>query len=534
MPNSANNPRRLPSAVQIALVKFKIISCLVALTSTTSVFAQVGPVKRPEPVYPEATPVCAPEDLRKLALPNTTIEEVMIDPMLDACRVTATVTHPPADDKVKVWIALPLKNWNGRFFGTGGGGYAGGAPRALTMPAKAGFAAGGTDGGHASAYPPKFALTPEGRLDWQNIRDFAYLGIHDMTVVGKALVQAFYGKPARYAYFAGGSGGGRQALEEAQRFPADYDGIYSGCPAIYWESLLISDLWPQIVMLEAKNWISRAKLRAVTAALIEACDADDGVRDGVINDPLSCTWDPKVLVGRSIGDGVFTEADADCIRKMWEGPRGQGGKFLWYGLLRGADLTALANTGGDPLSGQPFSLSVVWVRYFLLQDPNWDWKTIVGSRFELLFNQSVEQYGAVIGTHNPDLSGFRDRKGKLVIVQGFSDQLVPAGGVLDYYERVLNQMGGLEHVQPFARLFMVPAADHGVMNRVDVLDSLVGWVEKGRAPERVSHTLKVSGGKTVKRPVYPYPLRAVYKGTGDSDDEANWVGKEGPRFRSPR
>ncbi|MGQ0637019.1 MAG: tannase/feruloyl esterase family alpha/beta hydrolase [Planctomycetaceae bacterium] len=509
-----------------------IVSCLVALTSTTSLLAQWTPINRPEPVYPEAAPICAPEDLRKVSLPNTTIDDVTIDPKLNVCRVTATVTHPPASDKVTIWIALPLANWNGRFFGTGGAGFMGGTIAFLEGPAKAGFAAGATDCGHAGwGNPPKFALTPEGRLDWQSIRDLAYLGIHDMTIVGKALVQAFYGKPARYAYFSGLSQGGRQALAEAQRFPEDYDGIYSGCPAVYWEHFLICDLWPHVVMLEAKNWVSKDKLLAVNAALIEACDADDGVRDGSIDDPLTCTWDPKVLVGQAVGDGVFTETDAECVRKMWQGARGHGGKFLWYGFLRGADLAGTANTRGNPLIGEPFNMSYEWIKYFLLRDPEWDWKTITPVQFELLFNQSVEEYGAVMGTNNPDLSGLRDRKGKLLIVQGYSDQLIPTEGVLNYYECVLKQMGGLEQVQPFARLFMVPAADHGVTTHVDVVDSLVEWVEKGRAPERVISTRKIPGGKIVKRPVYPYPLRAVYGGTGDSDDEANWVSKEGPRFR---
>ncbi|MGQ0637011.1 MAG: tannase/feruloyl esterase family alpha/beta hydrolase [Planctomycetaceae bacterium] len=488
-------------------------------------------ISRPQPVYPEAAPICAPEDLRKVSLPNTTIDEVTIDPNLNVCRVTATVTHPPANDKVTIWIALPLADWNGRFFGAGGGGFSGGSPVGLAVPARAGFAAGSTDGGHPGG-SPKFALTLEGRLDWQNIRDFAYLGIHDMTVVGKALVQAFYGKSARYAYFFGGSGGGRQALAEAQWFPEDYDGIYSICPAVYWERFLICDLWPQVVMLEAQNWVSKDKLRAVNAALIEACDADDGVRDGSIDDPLSCTWDPKVFVGKSVGDSVFTETDAECVRKMWQGPRGHGGKFLWYGFPRGTDLVIPANTRGEPLFGEPFPMTYDWIKYFLLQDPEWDWKTLTAGQFELLFNQSVEQYGAIIGTAKPDLSGLRDRKGKLLIVQGYSDQLIPTEGILEYYERVLKQMGGLEQVQPFARLFMVPDADHGVGEYVeDMLDSLVEWVEKGRAPERVISTRKIPGGKIVKRPVYPYPLRAVYQGAGDSDDEANWVSKEGPRFR---
>src|SRR6516162_9103783 len=292
----------------------------------------------------------------------------------------------------------------------------------------------------------------EGRLDWHAVQDNAYLGIHEMTVVGKALTEAFYGKAPRYSYFVGGSTGGRQGLMEAQRYPEDYDGIISACPAINWHRFLPADIWPQVVMAARGNFVPKAKLDAATAAAVASADASDGVTDGVIDDPSRCTYDPKELVGTKVGDSTFTEADADVVRKIWEGPRGQDGSFLWYGLARGTELFALAGTGGSPLAGRPFSIPREWCQYFLLQDPKWDWTTLTPSRFERLWVQSVEEFGAVIGTDDPDLTRFRDRGGKIIITHGLADQLIPAGGTIDYYKRVLQRMGGGEEVGRFARM----------------------------------------------------------------------------------
>ncbi|MDO8630904.1 MAG: tannase/feruloyl esterase family alpha/beta hydrolase, partial [Phycisphaerales bacterium] len=234
----------------------------------------------PKPLFPDAAPVCPCESLTKVSIPNTTIDSAALDPSDGSCRVTATVTHPPSGDRVKVFIGLPTKNWNGRFRGNGGGGFSGGNANSLRGPVAQGYAAGATDTGHEGG-SGSFALDANGRLNWQAIRDNAYLGIHDMTVVGKALTQAFYGKAPRYSYFVGGSTGGRQGLSEAQRYANDYDGIVSACPAINWHRFLPSDLWPQVVMLAAGNFMPKAKLDAATAAAVAACDALDGVTDGV-------------------------------------------------------------------------------------------------------------------------------------------------------------------------------------------------------------------------------------------------------------
>lgn len=481
----------------------------------------------PKPIYADAAPACACEDLLKVSIPNTTIDSAVIDSSDGSCRVTATVTHPPAGDRVKVFIGLPTKGWNGRFRGTGGGGFVGGSTNSLRGAVALGYAAGATDTGHEGG-SGSFALDASGRLNWQAIINNAYLGIHEMTVVGKALAKAFYGKPARYAYFVGGSSGGRQGLMEAQRYPEDYDGIVSACPAINWCRLLPADLWPQIVMLELKNFVPKAKLDAATKAAIEACDEFDGVKDGVIADPFQCAYDPKGLIGTKIGETTFAEADAEVVRKIWEGPRARDGSFIWYGLARGADLAALAGTTGSPLTGRPFGIPLDWMRFFLVQDPQWDWTSLTRERFEMLWKQSVEQYGAIFSTDDPDLTRFRDRGGKIILYHGLADQLIPADGTIEYYRRVVERMGGLKKTAEFARLFLAPGVDHGFRGPgptpTGQMEAIVRWVEEGKAPDVLMGERRDANGKVIgKRPLFPYPQVTKYVGTGNTDDPANYV-----------
>ena len=508
------------------------------LLSATVVVSHAQPANpqkqdaHPKPLYSDAAPVCPCEDLRNVSIPNTTIESAAIDPADGSCRVTATVTHPPAKDRVKVFIALPAEGWNGRFRGNGGGGFSGGNPNSLRGPVAQGFATGATDTGHEGG-SGGFALHASGRLNWQEIRDNSYLGIHAMTVLGKALAKTYYGKAPRYSYFVGNSSGGRQGLTEAQRYPEDYDGILSGCPAINWHRFLPADLWPQVVMLDAKNFVPKAKLDAATAAAIAACDGIDGVVDGVIDDPSRCTYDPQALVGTAVDDSTFTAADAEVVRKIWEGPRGHDRKFLWHGLTRGTNLFALAGTTGSPLRGKPFGIPLDWFRYFLVQDPQWDWTTLTRAEFELLWNQSVEQYGTIFGSDDPDLTRFRDRGGKVIITHGLADQLIPPGGSIEYYQRVQRRMGGAERTAEFARLFLMPGLDHGFRGAgpspTELMEAIIRWVEEGQAPDRIHAELRERDKLIRTRPLFPYPQVANYKGSGSTDDAANFISRTPPQ-----
>ena len=312
---------------------------------------QEGRQEIPKAIFKDNAPIRSCESLFNVSIPDTKIDATTVDSLDGSCRVTASVTHPPAADRVRVFVALPQDSWNGRFQGTGGGGFWGGTEMSLRSPISKGYATAATDTGHQGG-SGSFALNANGRLNWQEIRNNAYLGIHDMTLVGKALTLAFYGKAPRYSYFVGSSTAGRQGLMEAQRYPDDYDGILSGCPAVSWPRMIPAAFWPQEVMHRTKNFVPKSKLERATAAAVSACDGLDGVVDGVIDDPGRCTYDPKPLVGTRIEESMFTEADANVVRKIWEGPRGHDGRFLWYGLARGADLSAVAGTGDTPLAGK--------------------------------------------------------------------------------------------------------------------------------------------------------------------------------------
>lgn len=483
----------------------------------------------PKPAVLNARPVRSCESLAALALPNTTVESAAVDPADPGiCRVTAITTHPPAGDKVRIWIGIPAANWNGRFLGIGGGGFAGGSAAGINPPLALGYASGSTDTGHEGG-SGSFALDANGRLNWQLIRDNAHVGIHEMTVTGKALVQAMYGVAPQYSYFNGCSTGGRQGLMEAQRYPEDYNGIVSGAPAINWTRFIPQELWGAVLMNAAGNPLPACKLAAATAAAIAACDAIDGVQDGVIEDPQRCHYDPKALIGASAGDcGVFSEADVDLIRKFWEGPRRGDGSFLWYGMARGADLNALYGSRGTPLKPQAFGISLDWFRYFLAQNPQLDWTGITPAAYENFWDQSVEQFSAVIGTGNPDLTAFRAHGGKAILWHGWADQLITPEGTIDYYKRVQQQMGGAKKTAEFARLFLAPGVGHCAGGAGPApygqLDTLRAWVEEGKAPETLTAARRdQSGAITRSRPLCPFPLVARYKGTGSTGDAANFA-----------
>jgi len=521
-PQGSHDRERTIRSVSFLLMKTPLLCFFASLLLTSPALAQ-----RPVSLFPDIVPVRTPDDLRKVLLPNTTLTSIVVNEAEGSVRITAVVTHPPATDRVTVWVALPLKNWNGRFMGNGGGGFNGGSANSLRGPVAQGFATAATDTGHEGG-SGAFALHANGRLNWQEIRDNAYLGIHEMTVVGKALATAFYGKAPRYAYFIGSSTGGRQGLMEAQRYPEDYDGIFSGCPAVNWARMVPGSLWAQAVMQEANHYVSKAKLDAATTAAVAAGDAADGVTDGVIDDPIRATWDPQALVGMRVGLETFTDADAAVLRQIWDGARSRDGQRLWHGYTRGTNLFAVAGTEGTPLTGKPFGIAFEWVKFFLAQSPSYDVRTLKRDEFELFFSQSAEQFGPVFSADDPDLTRFRNRGGKLIITHGLADQLIPPQSTIEYYERVQQRMGGAEKTAEFARLFLVPGVDHGFRGAGPTPSgtqaALVRWVEEGMAPDQLLGQVKDNDGKVLRtRPLFHYPQFAKYSGTGSTDDAANFV-----------
>jgi len=441
------------------------------------------------------------------------------------------VLVPPA---INIWVGLPTGGkWNGRLQSEGGGGYAGSVGVA-TGSIDGGYVGVQTDTGHTGGSGTFGCLNNctgnnaanPGQADVQLQTDFAYRSEHEMAVIGKQLAQAFYGQLPQYSYWNGCSTGGRQGMRMAQDFPADYNGILAGAPAFHWDRFQAYQIWPQMVMrLEAGGPVSAAKQTLATNAAVAACDPADGVTDGVIQDPRVCTYNP--VSDASITRASCTAADNTCltpgeanaIEKIWGGARNASGKLLWPGVERGAALSGLGGTN-------PFAIAVAQPQFWVYFDPTWDWKTLNYSNYEAFFRDTMRQVNPMMASENPDLSAFRNNGGKIVMWQGWADQLIMSEGSTMYYDAVANVMGGYSALQPWYRHFMAPGVGHcGGGNGPqpqNLFQSVVDWVEKGIAPDRIIASKAVTGG-TQTRPLCPYPSAAKYVGSGSTDDATNFV-----------
>ena len=436
------------------------------------------------------------------------------------CDVAITETDS-AGNRIQVDIWLPA-SWNGRFQGVGGAVYSCGPYYYEMAPAiQAGYAAAATDCGVplADLDTGSWALK-HGQLNWPLIDDFAYAGIHDMTVVGKAVTTDYYPSPLRYSYFNGCSTGGREGLVEAQRYPADYNGIVSGSPAINWTQFIPAEIWPQLVMNSSGDFLPTCKQEAFTDAAVAACGSD-----GVIMNPSACHWSPDKLVGVVTPCGVITKQDAAVMTKIWQGPENAQGKPLWFGLERGASLAGLAATAtvDGVTTGQPFPITASWLGTWLQRNPAWNWRTLTYAQFDKLFQQSVKEFASTFAANDPDLSAFKKDGGKIIIWHGLADQLIFPQGTVRYYKQVQHTMGGPGPTDSFARLFLAPGAQHCASGAgpapagpAQPMASLVNWVEKGNAPSTIpgSVTSPVTNLATPAQPLCSYPLFARYRGRG--------------------
>ena len=448
------------------------------------------------------------------------------------CDVVVTVTHPGARDHVKIKVELPQDrvHWNGRFQATGGSGYqAGDFGYSLVAAVKSGYSASATDAGVAqtpfgAVDVSGWALNKNGTVNVGLLQDFASRSVHDMAVVGKSVVRAFYGNSARYSYWNGCSTGGRQGYVEAQDYPQDFQGILANAPAVNWDRFAVATEWAQVVFNEEHTRPTSCELEAFNDAAVKACDTIDGVQDGIIDNPQECQWDPRRLIGTKIlCDGetlTITAADAEVVRRIWDGPVDPNGRQLWYGPNKGARFDYLAN------AAQPFPISDQWLKYFVARNPGLNTNTLTDKQFTQLFRQSERAYHDVIGSDTPNLKAFAKAGGKLLSWQGQADQLVPTQGTADYRDRVDAVMGGDQNVDKFYRLFLLPGVAHcGAGNGpqpTDDLGQLVAWVEHGQAPDTLATSVVRADGSTATRNVCPFPQVTQYRGTGDPNSAANY------------
>jgi feruloyl esterase len=449
---------------------------------------------------------------------------------LPAFCAAALTQADSAGNLINVEAWLPA-DWNGRFEGVGGMYYSCGISYSgLAGGIEGGYATASTDCGVplAAQLTGQWGLTSSDTLNWPLIDDFAYAGIHDMSVAGKAVTAGYYARAPRYSYFSGCSTGGREALMEAQRYPGDYNGIVAGAPAINWTQFVPSELWPELVMKESSDYLPSCKENAFTEAIVKACGNQDGTTSPFIADPAACQWSPERLIGHDTPCGTITATDARVMEQIWAGPP-TSGKKLWYGLEPGASLTSLAGTvtTNGVTTPTPFSIPLGWFQNFLKRDPSWNWQTLTYSQFNQLFAQSVSEFSPVMATNNPDLSQFKKDGGKILIWHGLADQLIFPQGSINYYQRVQQKMGGARQTASFARLFLAPGAQHCASAAgpapASPLAAVVNWVEHGEAPTSILATATdPAAGPATPRPLCAYPATARYAGHGSPDNASNF------------
>jgi feruloyl esterase len=432
------------------------------------------------------------------------------------CRVAATLT-PTSDSDIKVEVWLPVSGWNGKLQAVGNGGWAGTISYpALADALKRGYATTSTDTGHTGANG-SFALGhPEKFID------FAWRSEHEMTIAAKAILKAFYGRAPRYSYWNGCSTGGRQGLAEAQRFPDDFDGIIAGAsanPRTYLNAWQISIA--QASLKDAASFIPQARYPVIHQAVIAACDALDGLKDGLIADPTMCRFDPKTLECKGQSDeSCLSAAQVAAARKIMSPARTSSGVEIFPGLEPGTELAWAGLVGGP----EPVQTALDQFRFVVFRDPKWDWRTFDLER-DLARANEVDR--GTINAINPDLRPFAARGGKLLMYHGWADGSVAPRASVNYYNRVVKTMGGAAKTAGWLRLFMAPGMGHcgggEGPNTFDMVSALEAWVELNHAPDRIIAS-KITDGRVERtRPLCPYPQVAGYGGTGSIDDATNFT-----------
>ncbi|MBL8174332.1 MAG: tannase/feruloyl esterase family alpha/beta hydrolase [Bryobacterales bacterium] len=481
------------------------------------------------------------ESLAQLRLNRAEVTSAAVSGNL--CVVKA-VARPTKDSEILLEVHLPVSNWNGRYRQVGNGGWAGAVPvGAIKAAAEQGYAAAGTDDGHARG---------AGDAAWaighpEKLIDFGHRAVHVTSVHAKAILTAFYGKPANKSYFVGCSDGGREALQEAQRYPEDFDGIVAGAPAYDWSHHFAGFVWnAQALRKDAASFIPHEKLPVIQKAALAACDKIDGVADGLVEDPRACKFNPDVLLCRGAdGPGCLTRAQLTALKKIYSGPRNpRTGKQIYPGYPPSTE--AIGNEWANWILGKPPARSIQMnfgLSFFgqaVYEDPNWNYLSM---EFDSDVAYGDQKAGAHINSNNPDLRSFRANGGRLLMYHGWADGAISAYSSIDYYENVARFLGRFPDgrteakapVQDFFRLFMVPGMGHcgggagpnrfGNGNNApheasrNIVAALEQWVEEGKAPEKiVGHGAQAD----FSRPLCPYPQKAVYDGKGNPNEEGSF------------
>jgi hypothetical protein len=422
-------------------------------------------------------------------------------------------------------LALP-DNWNNRFLFQGGGGYNGsvrppvGAAAAGNNPGLArGFAVVSTDTGHKGA---TFDRTYD--VDQQASLDFAEVAVDRVAELAKQIITHYYGQSAGHSYFAGCSTGGREAMLMTQRYPTEFDGVISGDPAMRTGFSRIGNNWSAVAFNQIapkddsgrplpNKVFSEGDIKLIVNGILNACDAKDGLKDGMVFNTRACNFDPDTLECKgSKNDSCLTSQQTAAIKKAFAGPHNSRGELVYPMNHYDAGIANLlpkpsANPPAAGASVPPVSIDVDGRLFSLLGDP----------------------LEAVTDTTWTNLTTFSARGGKLLFYHGMSDQAFSAMDTLDYYQRMAKANGGMDQVENWSRMFLVPGMYHCrggefALDNFDLLTALVNWVEKGTAPDFVVATGKAFPGRS--RPLCAYPKYAYYKGQGDPEDAKNFECRE--------
>jgi len=483
---------------------------------------------------PAAAHAATCDSLKSLALPGATVDSAQVvaagtfaqpgarggrgNAMADLpafCRVALTA-RPSSDSDIKIEVWLPAANWNDKYQAVGNGAWTGSiAYAAMADALRRGYATSSTDTGHVGG-SASFAMNhPEKAID------FAYRSEHEMVLKSKALISAFYGSAQKYAYWNGCSAGGRQAMKEAEMFPADFDGIIAGSPGLDWSGRSAQAVRINQILQNEAARLTQAQAVVLHNAVVAACDANDGLKDGLISNPLACRFDPKALLCKN-GDApdCLSAAQIETVRAIYS-PLKSGNREI-PGLAYGSELnwTDL----GWSVSARATGLD--HYRYLIYSDPEW-----TAAKFNPAADPEKLEQGVSgqVDARSPDLKPFFARGGKLLMYHGWADPQISPLNATTYYEQVVKAAGGASKVDGSYRLFMAPGMAHcgggEGPNDFDKIGTLETWVEKGTAPAMIVASHRKGGAVDRTRPLCPYPQIATYKGTGSIDEAANFACK---------
>jgi len=467
------------------------------------------------------------ESLATLALENTTITSAAIvaagafqpangpatayQNLPAFCRVTASIA-PSSDSDIGIEVWLPLEGWIGKFQGVGNGAWLGSiSTPALASAVARGYAAASTDTGHTGGSASFAFGHPE------KLTDYGYRAVHEMTVQGKALTTAFYdGNAPQRSYFVGCSAGGKQAMKEVQLYPADYDGVVAGSPGLNWSGRALQTVWVGQAVAEAP--LPAAKFPLVHSAALAACDALDGAKDGLIENPRRCNFDPVLLQCAAAGAATCLAAgEVATVRAIYNDVQmNPSNRKVVAGLSPGSEL------GWNTMAGErPFQPGVDLFRYIVYGNAEWDFRSF---DWQAAAVEATRNASAMMDALDTNLAPFFARGGRIVSYHGWGDPQISPGSTVDYYESVLAADAS---ARDNYRLFMVPGMAHcgggEGTDQFDMLTTLEQWVENGEVPESVP-AARVVEGKTVRtRPLCAWPETAAYDGTGSVDDAANFA-----------